>query len=598
MRGNRTLGLLLPAALLASLILSSPTRAEAFCGFYVSGASGEMYNDATQVVLMRDGTRTVLSMRNHYKGPPKDFALVVPVPQILAKENVKTLEDSVFTKVDQLAAPRLVEYWEQDPCVPTRGIAELGGTRGGGASFGGKAAGLGDRGGTTVKVEAQFDVDEYEIVILSAEESNGLERWLRANEYNIPKGAAKVLGPYIEQGMYFFVARVDASEVEFDKKGQTMLSPLQFHYDSEQFSLPVRLGLLNARGHQDLIVHILSKQGRYEVANYPNAFIPTNLVVSQKTKKRFAQFYTALFDYTLKENPGAVVTEYSWSAGKCDPCPTPPLGYNALVALGADVADPSLSMKFKGRVGLHAEIKVQGNLDPRIAHRIFRRHQNELNACYDKALHQHKGPAPTGGEGEVKLQLTSTGAVMGIKLEGDPLQRSAQLRNCVRAKMLLWVFPKPRPGSATTEVLIPLRFDVRIRGRGARAVRGWTLTRLHARYTAKQLGEELIFQTSPSIIGGVGMPRGEEGRLPNEGVQIRRHGDQFQGRYVILNRWNEELTCSEPRRGVWGGPPGEEERVHTAQETAFVRRGRYKLSKKQRAQVGELSRLPEENEPE
>src|SRR5215470_4216002 len=88
----------------------------AFCGFYVSGADTKLTNNATQVVLMRDGTRTVLSMQNNYQGPPQDFAMVVPVPVVLKKENVKTLSRDVFDRVDQLTAPRLVEYWEQDPC--------------------------------------------------------------------------------------------------------------------------------------------------------------------------------------------------------------------------------------------------------------------------------------------------------------------------------------------------------------------------------------------------------------------------------------------------------------------------------------------------
>src|SRR6185295_7106113 len=90
--------------------------AGAFCGFYVSGAEAKLFADATQVVLMREGTRTVLSMQNDYKGPAERFAMVVPVPVVLAKENVKTLPRDVFAKIDRLGAPRLVEYWEQDPC--------------------------------------------------------------------------------------------------------------------------------------------------------------------------------------------------------------------------------------------------------------------------------------------------------------------------------------------------------------------------------------------------------------------------------------------------------------------------------------------------
>ena len=99
-----------------ALAAGAPSAAEAFCGFYINGAGSEMYNDATQVVLMRRGTRTVLSMQNNYKGPPSEFAMVIPVPTVLQETDVKTLPKDVFTRVDQMGAPRLVEYWEQDPC--------------------------------------------------------------------------------------------------------------------------------------------------------------------------------------------------------------------------------------------------------------------------------------------------------------------------------------------------------------------------------------------------------------------------------------------------------------------------------------------------
>ena len=42
-----------------------------------------------------------------------------------------------------------------------------------------------------VTIEAEYAVGEYDIVILSAERSSGLERWLRKNRYKIPRG-----GPY------------------------------------------------------------------------------------------------------------------------------------------------------------------------------------------------------------------------------------------------------------------------------------------------------------------------------------------------------------------------------------------------------------------
>ncbi|MCA9544449.1 MAG: DUF2330 domain-containing protein, partial [Myxococcales bacterium] len=58
-----------PVRLLGALLaLAAPLPALAFCGFFVSGADSGLYNDASQVVLMRKGTRTVMSMSNNYKG--------------------------------------------------------------------------------------------------------------------------------------------------------------------------------------------------------------------------------------------------------------------------------------------------------------------------------------------------------------------------------------------------------------------------------------------------------------------------------------------------------------------------------------------------
>jgi hypothetical protein len=315
----------------ANLVVAS--RADAFCGFYVSGSNEKLANDATQVVLMRDGTRTALSMQNDYRGPPEKFAMVVPVPIVLKKENVKTLPRDVFAKIEELDAPRLVEYWETDPCAPD--LTDAFGA--GGLGLSGFGSGGGGTSGAVlgVKVEAQFEVGEYEIVILSAKDSSGLETWLKQEKYAIPDGAEPVLRPYVTAGMKFFVAKVDPAKVKFED-GRATLSPLRFHYDSETFSLPVRLGLLNSSGTQDLIVHVLGKK-RYEAANYPNVVIPTNFDVSDATRADFAPFYAALFDQTVAKHPKAVVTEYAWSAGSCDPCPTPPLQANQVATLGGDV---------------------------------------------------------------------------------------------------------------------------------------------------------------------------------------------------------------------------------------------------------------------
>ena len=274
---------------MAALALTLPAPVHAFCGFYVAGSDQEMVNDATMVVLMREGSRTVLSMQNHYEGPPENFAMVIPVPVVLEEDHVKVLKNEVFERIDHLAAPRLVEYWEQDPCYVEPDYEEdeaMEDTAAAPVEY--AAEGAGSMG---VTVEAEFTVGEYDIVILSAEDSSGLDAWLRDNEYAIPEGAEPVLRPYVEQGMKFFVAKVAIERVTFDDRQQVVLSPLRFHYDSELLSLPIRLGLLNADGSQDVVVHVLGRGVRYEVVNYDNYAIPTNLTVTDEVREARAKCF-------------------------------------------------------------------------------------------------------------------------------------------------------------------------------------------------------------------------------------------------------------------------------------------------------------------
>jgi hypothetical protein len=333
-----SLSMTLPRSLAALALLTATAASpsvQAFCGFFVSGADAALSNNASQVALLRKGSHTWLSMSNNYKGPPEDFAMVVPVPVVLKKENVKTLDPNVFSRVDQLSAPRLVEYWEQDPCQAM--IEYRRNLPGGMAPTTAARSGAGPIGSLGVRIEAQFEVGEYQILILSAQESTGLEKWLKLNNYKIPSGAAAALSPYVRDQQKFFVAKVDIKKVKRDSHGFVVLSPLRFDYDSAELRLPVRLGLLNADGKQDLIVYVLHPEKRFELANYQNVFIPTNIEVANSVRESFPAFYATLFDETLRRAGGrAVVTEYAWQTTSCDPCPTPPLSASDIYTLGDD----------------------------------------------------------------------------------------------------------------------------------------------------------------------------------------------------------------------------------------------------------------------
>src|SRR5678815_22858 len=103
--------------LVAPLLLSIlPLPTFGFCGFYVAKADSKLFNKASQVVLVRDGRRTVLTMANDYQGDPKEFAVVIPVPTVIKKDAVQVIEKALLDHVDAYSAPRLVEYFDEDPC--------------------------------------------------------------------------------------------------------------------------------------------------------------------------------------------------------------------------------------------------------------------------------------------------------------------------------------------------------------------------------------------------------------------------------------------------------------------------------------------------
>jgi len=311
------------------LFFSFPPTVWAFCGFFVAQADASLFNKASQVIIARDGDRTILTMANDYQGDVQDFALVVPVPTVLKKEQVKVGNPKIIAKLDAFSAPRLVEYFDEDPCAPPivydRGILPRPALE--------SAKPSGARANLGVTIEEKFTVGEYDILILSARESDGLETWLTQNGYKIPAGASRLLQPYIRQNMKFFVAKVNLKE--FAKTSSQLLRPLMMAYQSPRFMLPIRLGMINAQGEQDLLVYILTPSGQAEVTNYRMVKLPTDQEIPTFVKQEFGNFYKALFA-TAHQRAGrkAAFWEYAWDVSSCDPCSTDPPTYEELKEAG------------------------------------------------------------------------------------------------------------------------------------------------------------------------------------------------------------------------------------------------------------------------
>lgn len=319
------------AALLAvglAVVFAPP--AAAFCGFFVAKADTKMFNKVSRVAIARAENRTVITMANDYRGEPTEFGLVIPTPVVLQETQVNVAEPALMEHLDAYTAPRLVEYFDRDPCETIMLRERMMAT----TAVPAQTSAATDRAKALgVTVEAEYTVGEYDIQILSGTQSSGLLTFLTENGYKLPAGAEPVVGGYIRQGMKFFVAKVNLKK--HAALNASYLRPLQIAFESDKFMLPIRLGTLSADGEQELYVFTLTQQGRVESANYRTVEMPTGMDIPIFVKEEFADFYRAMFKEQVRKNPGVAFVEYAWDMNWCDPCAADPLSRLQLRTLGA-----------------------------------------------------------------------------------------------------------------------------------------------------------------------------------------------------------------------------------------------------------------------
>ena len=307
MRGAGVFVLSLVVVLLPVLVADV---AAAMCGCMLRPAprvgeqqAARIINKTSKVILARQGDTTVLTMANDFEGAPAEFGMVVPVPTVIGRQDVKIVDDKVFAWFEEQTAPRVVEVFEPDPCAPQMMLESTServapSIAGAGAPGGLRAADFG------VKVESHFFAGEYEIAVLSGKDGSGLIRWLQAFHYDIPNDAQRVLESYIKQKMMFFLARVHVKEMG---TGRRHLRPIQVRYQTPKYMLPIRLGMVNAQGPQELLVFAITPQGRAEPTNYRSVRVPTGQNLPHFVKSDWTSVYGAIFDEATKREDMRVV---------------------------------------------------------------------------------------------------------------------------------------------------------------------------------------------------------------------------------------------------------------------------------------------------
>lgn len=316
-------------------------KTQAFCGFYVAKANGNLFNESSQVIIARDGNsnQNTITMSNDYKGDFSEFAMVVPVPTVLKEKDIRIVNSNIFNRFDDYSAPRLAEYYDPNPCRVNYKRKSL--NRNimiGEVMESSNEEVLSDKD-YGVTIEAQYEVGEYDILILSAKESDGLKTWLTSNGYKIPEKAQEVLTPYIKDKMKFFVAKVNLKRAKLNAKNE--LNPIQISFVNDKFMLPIRLGMANSKGSQDMIVYLLTKDGRVETTNYQTKKMPSNQKIPLFINQHFGSFYKSVFSKAWTNNKSSVFLEYAWDLNgtnftKCDPCNTTPPASTELKTAGVN----------------------------------------------------------------------------------------------------------------------------------------------------------------------------------------------------------------------------------------------------------------------
>ncbi|MFT5681622.1 MAG: hypothetical protein ACI8RZ_002528 [Myxococcota bacterium] len=340
-----------------------PSSGQAFCGHYVGGA---LTNTESQMIVTREGRRTVLTMANDVEGDLADFGLVVPVPSTVTSADISVVDPDVLGALDIYTAPRLVSYSCEDiEWVPDGDGGWEGGSPGSsgcGGSTGvdmsapdtasstsgghGRGGGLGIESLEDVLRVDRFTAGEYDLAVVSATDGSGLSGWLAEEGFTLSEEADVLLGEYLDAGLSFLVARVSLKELPEDRP---WLSPLQIRYEADMVSIPIRLGTLSSAGVQDVLIYTIADSGLMGISSYPEVDVESECLL--RADVGIGDFIRDEIDETLGHDESedtkdtgtpdtdglgaGYVLEYGWGQGKCDPCPPEgSLSDDTLEALG------------------------------------------------------------------------------------------------------------------------------------------------------------------------------------------------------------------------------------------------------------------------
>jgi MYXO-CTERM domain-containing protein len=264
---HRTSKYLIAGAALALALVAEPSVAQACGGFFCSAAQ-PVNQAAERIVFADNGDGTVTAViQIMYEGPSESFSWLLPISSVPQGDDIAVASDIAFQRLQSATNPQYTLTTRVEGTCKN-GDPDFGGGRsgaGGSSQGGGPTIGPGGNDGG-VTVVGSGVVGAFEWTVISIDESlpepaDVAVTWLGENGYDVPAGAAALLGPYLEEGLYLLALRLT--------KGSDVgsIRPIVLTYEASRPMIPIKLTAVAANDDMGVMTWLLGS-GRGIPQNY------------------------------------------------------------------------------------------------------------------------------------------------------------------------------------------------------------------------------------------------------------------------------------------------------------------------------------------
>ncbi len=236
----------------------APTTASACGGFFCNTA--QPVNQAAEGIVFADnGDGTVTAViQIQYQGPSKSFSWLLPISSVpKTDDDIGIASNLAFQRLQAATNPNYtLNVKVEGNCRQDQFNNGSGPTSAGGSASAG-VPGL-EIGGGGVTVEASGIVGAFEWTVISldkslADPSDVAVQWLKDNGYDVPSSSPKLLGPYLQSGLYLLALKLtkgaDAGSIR----------PIVLTYTGTQASIPIKLTAVAANDDMGVLTWVLGK---------------------------------------------------------------------------------------------------------------------------------------------------------------------------------------------------------------------------------------------------------------------------------------------------------------------------------------------------